>query len=54
MGVIFQILKIFENLYRERNENITFYNKAEFTKEGTFFTDRFPFLRTFVDKKVGI
>ena len=29
-------------------------HKAEFAEEGTFFANRFPFLRTFVDKKVGI
>ena len=28
--------------------------KAEFAKEGTFFTNRFPSMRTFVNKKVGI
>ena len=28
--------------------------KAEFAGEGTFFGNRFPSLRTFVDKKVGI
>ena len=34
--------------------NYFFLYKAEFAQEGTFFTNRFPSLRTFVDKKVGI
>jgi len=29
-------------------------DKAEFVEEGTFFTNRFPSLRTFFNKKVGI
>ena len=29
------------------------FNKAEFAEEGTFFANRFPSLRTFVNKKVG-
>ena len=28
--------------------------KAEFAEEGTFFVNRFPSLRTFVNKKVGV
>ena len=30
------------------------FNKAEFAEEGTFFANRFPSMRTFVNKKVGI
>ena len=35
-----------------RTENC--WSKAEFAEEGTFFTNRFPSLRIFVNKKVGI
>ena len=37
-----------------RDEKIHANDKAEFTEEGIFFTNRFPSLRTFVNKKVGI
>ena len=37
-----------------RSQNVIIsepYGKAEFTEEGTFFANRFPSLRTFVNKK---
>ena len=37
-----------------RDEKIHANDKAELTEEGIFFTNRFPSLRTFVNKKVGI
>ena len=37
-----------------KNNKCRVITKAEFAEEGTFFVNRFPSLRIFVNKKVGI